>query len=426
MARARTGGRSASPTSDGLPDSVRRAPWRSTARLRTAAVILAAAVGTTTAALAPADPERPALVERHVRGEVPDRWLCAGKAAVGDHAAMTDTALADLRGLGTERGGTVAAWAPAKWHYVWPRDASFTAAALAVADHLEDAARVLDFLDAVQHADGTFEARYHTDGTPVADGRAPQLDGSGWVLWALGVVLDAAPADQRPTLEARFTRLRERSVAAVEAAIGPDGTGSRETVRPSPDYWETSTKQLTLGTVAPLLAGARAVGETALADRLSAVLAAEFAPHGYPRLSRTSAVDAAVAMTSPAFLGQWPPGARAAAARAERLLTTGAGGIKPGQKWKDDGISWTPETALFAYAWASDGQDERAAAWLAWLDAHRTGAGALSEKVLADGSPAGPAPLGWTGALVVLTQAELGALVPAAEVYPQCSSLADR
>jgi GH15 family glucan-1,4-alpha-glucosidase len=42
-----------------------------------------------------------------------------------------------------------------------------------------------------------------------------------------------------------------------------------------------------------------------------------------------------------------------------------------------------------------------------WLDAHRTRWGSLPEKVLADGAPAGPAPLAWTAALVVLTAAQL-------------------
>lgn len=450
-------------------------------------LVAAGAVATAGLAQSPTV-ERPALVERQVRGDVPDAWLCSGRVAVGDHAQMTDAALADLRGLSAEHGATVAAQAPLKWSYVWPRDASFAAAALAVAGHVEDAAQVLDFLAAVQHEDGTFEARYHPDGTPVDDGRAPQLDSSGWVLWALAAVVDAAPADEQAALTARFAVLRQRSLAAVDAAVSPDGA-----VRPSSDYWEVDhrsslllwlavtlagvtvvwsvvrtrlrrtrgpatgtgvthrlrpaaaavvvlctsmatttvlvthaenrTRRPTLGTVAPLLAGARASGDDALADRLATALDQEFAAHGYPRLSRASAMDAAVAMTSPAFLGQWPPGARDATTRAETLLTTGAGGIRPGQAWKDDGISWTPETALFAYAWASDGQTDRATTWLAWLDAHRTGNGALPEKVLADGSPAGPAPLAWTGALVVLTQAELGALLPAAEVYPQCASL---
>jgi len=49
---------------------------------------------------------------------------------------------------------------------------------------------------------------------------------------------------------------------------------------------------------------------------------------------------------------------------------------------------------------------------LAWLDAHRTRSGALPEKVAPDGSPAAVAPLAWTGALVLLTLAELSAPLP--------------
>jgi glucoamylase len=86
-----------------------------------------------------------------------------------------------------------------------------------------------------------------------------------------------------------------------------------------------------------------------------------------------------------------------------------AGGLAPGEGWKDDGISWTPETALFALAAAATGDRPAAERYLAWLEAHTTAHGALPEKVLSDGSPAGPAPLAWTSALVVLTAHELEA-----------------
>ena len=76
--------------------------------------------------------------------------------------------------------------------------------------------------------------------------------------------------------------------------------------------------------------------------------------------------------------------------------------MAPGAGWKDDGISWTPETALFALTAASTGQQVLAERYLSWLDRHRTDRGALPEKVLSDGQPAGPAPLAWTSALVVL------------------------
>ena len=58
-------------------------------------------------------------------------------------------------------------------------------------------------------------------------------------------------------------------------------------------------------------------------------------------------------------------------------------------------------------AWSalSLGMEEEGTRLLAWLEAHRTAARALPEKVLADGAPAGPAPLAWTCALILLATA---------------------
>jgi GH15 family glucan-1,4-alpha-glucosidase len=84
-----------------------------------------------------------------------------------------------------------------------------------------------------------------------------------------------------------------------------------------------------------------------------------------------------------------------------------AGGLSPGVGWRKDGISWTPETALFALAAAASGETELALGWVSWLDSHRTVLGSLPEKVTARGNPAAVAPLAWTAALVVLTLDEL-------------------
>ena len=73
------------------------------------------------------------------------------------------------------------------------------------------------------------------------------------------------------------------------------------------------------------------------------------------------------------------------------------------EEGRRDGVSWTPETALFALTAAGIGESDVAAGWLGWLDMHRTAAGSLSEKVQANGQPAAVAPLAWTAALVVLT-----------------------
>ncbi len=78
-----------------------------------------------------------------------------------------------------------------------------------------------------------------------------------------------------------------------------------------------------------------------------------------------------------------------------------------GSKWKNDGISWTPEVALVAYTATTSGQDELAYDWLDWLDQHRAHWGSLPEKVDSQGRPGGPAPLGWTSALVILTLDDL-------------------
>ncbi|MDO5662794.1 MAG: hypothetical protein Q4G40_08870, partial [Brachybacterium sp.] len=71
--------------------------------------------------------------------------------------------------------------------------------------------------------------------------------------------------------------------------------------------------------------------------------------------------------------------------------------------WRDDGISWTPSTTLLGLALAKAGDAHGAEEILDWVDAHRTAAGSIPEKVLADGSPAAVAPLAWSAADVLLT-----------------------
>jgi len=62
---------------------------------------------------------------------------------------------------------------------------------------------------------------------------------------------------------------------------------------------------------------------------------------------------------------------------------------------------WLPRAELAAL-----GLTREAAGLLDWVDHHRTAVGALPEKVRADGTPAGPAPLAWTCALVLLAARE--------------------
>lgn len=61
---------------------------------------------------------------------------------------------------------------------------------------------------------------------------------------------------------------------------------------------------------------------------------------------------------------------------------------------------------MLAWSAAALGLTREAAGLLDWVDHHRTAVGALPEKVRADGTPAGPAPLAWTCALVLLAARE--------------------
>jgi len=327
-------------------------------------------------------------------------WLAQGTVpgTDGPYEAMTRTALLDLHALTVPGGGVVAGWAPA-WRYVWPRDASFAAVAFARTGHLGDARRVLDFLQRVQAADGSFQARYRPDGS-VPDARGIQEDGPGWALWALSEV---APGD------ARYRRLLDRSAARL-LARSHDGLPP-----PSSDYWERPEKVLTLGIAAPTLAGLDAaaylyerLGETARAAHLTMVADAtarrilDVFGADYPRHAGGREADAAVAFLARPYQRRDDKAGAMRTAGAVSELQRPNGGLSPGEGWPDDGIAWTPETALFALTFASTGHGDAARHYLGWIDRHRTDRGSIPEKVLADGSPASVAPIAWSDALVLL------------------------
>ncbi len=347
-------------------------------------------------------------------------WLAAGTipsvAGVGDGTLVRD-ALLDLRTLSLHAGVPVAGWTPA-WRHVWPRDSALAAAALARTGHGADAEAVLTFLQRVQPPSGVFAARYRADGSGVPDDRGEQLDGTGWALWALASVVEAAPAEDRAALVDRYRLLLDRSTGAARTAV-------RDGHRLPPagqDYWERTERRPTLATAALLRAGLEAaarlyalVGDPAAvpvgeaAERLSGTLRARFADDGYPRHpgGPASSVDLGVVFLLPPFTVQPDPRAVAAFRSAPRSMLRPAGGLAPGGSWRDDGISWTTSTSSYALAAAALGDRHAAEAWLGWLDGHRTAAGSLPEKVLADGRPAAVAPLAWASAAVVLAGAEL-------------------
>lgn len=335
-------------------------------------------------------------------------WLSSG-GVPGDNDLKRGVAarsLLNLRLLTLDNGASVAA-VDERWDYVWPRDASWASAAFAATGHYEEAYDVLGFLSRTQDEDGTWEARYHTDGDPVEDGRAYQLDASGWFPWAVWFYAESGGEGARELWPAV-----ERAADASAGSLGADGLPPG-----GADYWEIRTMRPNLGTSAALLAGLRSSSKLAkdlgyhddaaryaeAADRLADAIDRDFAPNGYTRTTWSgSGRDAAVTFLSPPFANGDEEVSREVR-RTEAALTAPNGGILPGERWpQEPTVSWSAETSFFMLSAASSGDEERADRWLRWLAAHRTELGAFPEKIDTDGSSKAAAPLGWTDAAVLL------------------------
>ena len=135
-------------------------------------------------------------------------------------------------------------------------------------------------------------------------------------------------------------------------------------------------------------------------------MARQFGADGWHR-TRGGEFDAAVTFTMPPFVPASAAPAESVLDQAFAAMRNPNGGVRPGANWHRDGVSWTPETALFALGFAATGDRAQAETVLAWLSDHRTGVGSLPEKVNPDGSPAAVAPLAWTAAIVLLASEEL-------------------
>ncbi len=346
-------------------------------------------------------------------------WMAASPAWVladDRWGRLARAALLDLRVLTLPGGEHVAGWS-SSWRYVWPRDSSHAAAAFAATGHVAEARRIALFLADIQRVDGWFEARYRPDGSGPPDERWRQLDGTGWALWTAATAVTGTPGNAGLVLAETLRPMVQRGVRLVLDLTADGG----RLPAPSPDYWELPERRVTLGTAAPLVVGmhsaavvfsrldlaAPAERATATAVSLAQVVEAAYGPQGYPRHLGADDPDAAIAFLAPPYVASAPAGLADAVARSERLMRRPAGGVAPGVGWKDDGISWTPETALIGLAHAGCGRESEAYRVLGWLDDHRTKAGSFPEKVLWDGRPASVAPLGWTAALVLLTLAHL-------------------
>lgn len=337
--------------------------------------------------------------------------------------SLDRSALLDIFTLTWALPSPIAALSP-NWRYTWPRDTAHVIVALAERGFDDWALGLLEHLARIQRPDGTFEARYRPGTTRAPDARSPQFDGIGWFLWAaatlarLGVLTsDASPASSSPTLKRALAR-------SARAAVDATRTASR-LPKPSPDYWEVPERRLTLATAAMTLSALESaahlsrlglledeagVGTEALersARETERALMETFGPGAFHRYARGGGFDAGLLMLLPPYqtqeFAERNPTIAGHIDEAFEAMQRPAGGVAPGARWKRDGISWTPQTAMFAQAYAHLGERERALEILEWLAAHRTSAGAISEKILADGSPAAVAPLSWPAALALST-----------------------
>lgn len=325
-------------------------------------------------------------------------WLESGNDRVlSGHgfAEMTRLALLDIKTMLLDNGAALAGWSP-HWRYVWPRDGAHMAAALSAAGHPEDALSIMRFLQKAMPPHGWLQSRYLPDGSGPPDHRERQLDHFGWVLWAAGKMAADAGDDARAVLQP-MRRLLEYCADGTLAAINTPGSLPPASM----DYWEQHESTLTLGIAAPLLAGLQAAstifgalgsGEMRRrcrygAARLDDAIRTGFGRTGYPRTLGGSARDASVAMLLPPYTTEPRSDVVEAFDAAQRDLERSNGGLAPGEGWPDDGVAWTPETAIFAYANAGLGRAGKAERILHWLADHRTKAGSLPEKVLFSGRP---------------------------------------
>ncbi len=346
-------------------------------------------------------------------------WISEGRIP-GEGTPYEDMvrgALLDIHALTDSQGAAVAGYNTI-WRYVWPRDASFIAAALASAGQLDDAMNIMGFLQRVQHPDGSFEARYLPDESGPPDGRGIQTDGTGWVLWATDHILNTLePTDpRRDEIREELNPMIVRSTTHLVDIIDPI-TGLPPA---SSDYWERRETRLTLGTAAPVLAGLRAaqnlgveeVGQetiVAAANNVQGATQRTFSPRGYGRYANSTQRDAATAFLLPPFQPSALEGAQAAWLDSIPGMQRPGGGLAPGESWHEPVLSWTPQTSLYAMTAAHNGDPEMSMQWLDWIDAHRTSLGAIPEKVSSQGEPSAVAPLPWSGSLVILAVAQLEA-----------------
>jgi glycosyl hydrolase family 15 len=291
-------------------------------------------------------------------------WLAVarplGASAPAWARRMYRRSLLVLHTLTNERSGAVLAGAREGWSYVWPRDASTVAIALAAAGYGDEARRIAGFLEGL---DLGAAARFQSDGGPVG-GRAAQGDAAGWI-------------------------------AAAAKAAGLPGTAMERPWRGLDDYQENGNGDF--------LANAIASGSPHI-ETLFGTPSGELARRaGDP----ASGVDSAAAWAVRPF----PHPALYPLVRRTLLrlaATSGRFGIVPSENW-DGGVDpWTAPTAWTAWSLAALGERRAALQLMAELRRATTPAGMLPERVDArTGIPTSTTPLAWSHAFAILALRQL-------------------
>jgi hypothetical protein len=291
-------------------------------------------------------------------------WLAAarplGAGAPAWARRMYRRSLLVLHALADERTGAVEAGAREGWRYVWPRDASTVAIALAAAGYRDEARRIVGFLDGLDVGAG---ARFYDGGTPVA-GRAAQGDAAGWIA-------AAARATDRP------------SASVTQPWRGLD------------DYQENGSGDFLGNAIA---SGAPRIG--ALFGTPSGALARR-------ANDPASGLDSAAAWADRPF--PHPTHNPLVRRTLQRLAATSSRfGIVPSEDW-DGGVDpWTAPTAWTAWSLAALGERQAALHLMAELRRAATPSGMLPERVDArTGIPTSTTPLAWSHAFAILALRQL-------------------
>jgi hypothetical protein len=309
-----------------------------------------------------------------------------------------------LRALVDPRSGAAVAGARAGWAYVWPRDASAVAIALASAGYGDEARRIAHFLLALNLEAA---ARFDRSGEPV-EGRAAQGDAAGWIAAAAraaGVEVDAVEGKGR---QAGIRRPRSdwRGLPDYQEKHGGDylGNAIASTAIDGPD--------------------GRLMGDgSASREKASGVASAFGGPGGLVRVADEpdSGLDSTAAWAVRPFR---QPALFPAAGRTLRHLVAereSRFGLLPSENWDGGEDPWTAPTAWTAWALAALAREEqrsnpaaarrdRRAALVLMADLRRaaTPLGLLPERVDAQtGRPISTTPLAWSHAFAILAIREL-------------------